>query len=76
MLVSPSDHPDVFSQINKQEPPRPASPEPTIVVYENNESAAQEQSDVHLSWSSISVRLVGSHPLWGHYLSVVLNLSE
>ncbi|KAH9979473.1 hypothetical protein BGW80DRAFT_1435008 [Lactifluus volemus] len=38
------------------EPPRPPSPEPTIVVYENMRA-----------WL-ISVRLVGNHPLWGHYL--------
>jgi hypothetical protein len=26
------------------------------------------------SWSTISVRLVGSHPLWGHYLYVQLRV--
>ncbi|KAI0249404.1 hypothetical protein BJV78DRAFT_1228236 [Lactifluus subvellereus] len=52
------------------EPPRPPTPEPTIVVYRNNSenTEAQEQDRQNRPWSTIFVRLVGSHPLWGHYL--------
>jgi len=48
------------------EPPRPPSPEPTIAVYtrEIKEGISRESHP----WSSIEIRLVGSHPLWGHYL--------
>ncbi|KAI0269540.1 putative methyltransferase-domain-containing protein [Russula aff. rugulosa BPL654] len=48
------------------EPPRPPSPEPTIA---DNHHHHHDHDDPNLSlWSTISVRLVGSHPLWGHYL--------
>ncbi|KAI0249402.1 hypothetical protein BJV78DRAFT_1228221 [Lactifluus subvellereus] len=52
------------------EPPRPPTPEPTIVVYNNNSENAEAQLEdqPNRPWSTISVRLVGSHPLWGHYL--------
>ncbi|KAH8988258.1 hypothetical protein EDB86DRAFT_3065599 [Lactarius hatsudake] len=46
------------------EPPRPPSPEPTIAVYESGVS----DTGTPRPWSTITVRLVGSHPLWGHYL--------
>ncbi|KAH9010147.1 nicotinamide N-methyltransferase [Lactarius hengduanensis] len=46
------------------DPPRPPSPEPTIAVYE---SGVTDAGTPRL-WSTITVRLVGSHPLWGHYL--------
>jgi hypothetical protein len=70
-----------MSPTHRQEPPRPPSPEPTIVVYENITNPSREDNHHHhdhdhdptrnLSlWSTISVRLVGSHPLWGHYLYV------
>ncbi|KAH9996385.1 hypothetical protein BJV74DRAFT_827878 [Russula compacta] len=51
------------------DPPRPPSPEPTIAVYHNIDIANNiaNEDDYH-PWSTISVRLVGSHPLWGHYL--------
>jgi nicotinamide N-methyltransferase len=39
------------------EPPRPPTPDPTISTY----SRGPGQADV-------TVRLVGSHPLWGHHL--------
>ncbi|KAI0088418.1 putative methyltransferase-domain-containing protein [Irpex rosettiformis] len=52
------------------EPPRPPSPEPTLAIY--SRAAAQDSqlhtNDEHLVWSKIEIRLVGSHPLWGHYL--------
>ncbi|KAF7426391.1 nicotinamide n-methyltransferase [Pleurotus ostreatus] len=38
------------------EPPRPPTPEPTIAVYDREQGG------------QIKIRLVGSHPLWGHYL--------
>ncbi|KAF8130568.1 putative methyltransferase-domain-containing protein [Boletus edulis] len=39
------------------EPPRPATPDPTLSIY----SRGPGQPD-------ITIRLVGSHPLWGHHL--------
>ena len=67
-----------------QEPARPPSPEPTIAVYENIESLNVENPHHHgyqddnpspSQWSTISVRLVGSHPLWGHYLYVYMHVN-
>ena len=69
---------------NRQEPPRPPSPEPTTAIYENiiitttttttTTTNHEDNHDPDLSlvwnWSTISLRLVGSHPLWGHYLYV------
>ncbi|KAH9941276.1 putative methyltransferase-domain-containing protein [Epithele typhae] len=43
------------------EPPRPPTPEPTFSTYE------RERPDDD-DWRKIEIRLVGSHPLWGHYL--------
>ncbi|KAI0764772.1 putative methyltransferase-domain-containing protein [Fomes fomentarius] len=42
------------------EPPRPPSPEPTIATYTREGNSGE--------WTKIDIRLVGSHPLWGHYL--------
>jgi hypothetical protein len=63
-----------------QEPPRPPSPEPTIAVYENIANLNPKDNQHHHhhydydpssgQWSTITIRLVGSHPLWGHYLYV------
>ncbi|KAI9507651.1 nicotinamide N-methyltransferase [Russula earlei] len=54
------------------EPHRPPSPEPTIAVYDSVVEAPPEHdqptSSPSPSWTTISVRLVGSHPLWGHHL--------
>ncbi|KAI9457210.1 nicotinamide N-methyltransferase [Lactarius psammicola] len=52
------------------EPPRPISPEPTIAVYERSVPDATTAGTPHAPrpWNTITVRLVGSHPLWGHYL--------
>ncbi len=66
-----------------QEPPRPPSPEPTIAVYENIANLNPKDNNQHHhhdhdydpssgQWSTITVRLVGSHPLWGHYLYVTI----
>ncbi|KAI0725727.1 nicotinamide N-methyltransferase [Fomitopsis betulina] len=46
------------------EPPRPPSPGPTVVVYKREAINTTDGSD----WSEIPIRLVGSHPLWGHHL--------
>ncbi|KAJ7449599.1 putative methyltransferase-domain-containing protein [Mycena latifolia] len=44
------------------EEPRPPTPEPTVTVYER-------EDDLFLNdWRDIKIRLVGSHPLWGHHL--------
>ncbi|CED83049.1 Predicted methyltransferase [Phaffia rhodozyma] len=43
------------------EPPRPASPPPTFSTYSPPEP-------LQTGPSSISIRLVGSHPLWGQHL--------
>ncbi|KAI0711566.1 putative methyltransferase-domain-containing protein [Earliella scabrosa] len=48
---------DIFT-----EPPRPPSPEPTLATY------TRERTVVGDDWTKIDIRLVGSHPLWGHYL--------
>lgn len=45
------------------EPPRPPSPEPTIATY-----TRQRLPDDPNAWKTIDIRLVGSHPLWGHHL--------
>ncbi|KAI0077623.1 nicotinamide N-methyltransferase [Panus rudis PR-1116 ss-1] len=45
------------------EPPRPPSPEPTTAIYSRSQENARSAD-----WSSIEIRLVGSHPLWGHHL--------
>ncbi|KAJ7672655.1 nicotinamide N-methyltransferase [Mycena rosella] len=41
---------------------RPPTPEPTVTVYE------REDGLVDNDWYDIKIRLVGSHPLWGHHL--------
>jgi len=55
------------------EPPRPPSPEPTIAVYSRDlchhwgkDSLSEDL--VASDWDHINIRLVGAHPLWGHYL--------
>ncbi|GJE86741.1 nicotinamide N-methyltransferase-like protein [Phanerochaete sordida] len=49
------------------EPPRPPSPEPTISTYTRALHSSTLTAN-HGVWSDIEIRLVGSHPLWGHYL--------
>ncbi|KAF8175559.1 nicotinamide N-methyltransferase [Pholiota molesta] len=46
------------------EPPRPPTPEPTTSTYTRDESRVLSPDD----WRKIDIRLVGSHPLWAHYL--------
>jgi len=46
------------------EPSRPPSPEPTIAKYIRDKDQVRSTDD----WQEIEVRLVGTHPLWGHYL--------
>ncbi|KAJ7224367.1 putative methyltransferase-domain-containing protein [Mycena pura] len=41
---------------------RPPSPKSTIAVYERDNDIAEDD------WRAIKIRLVGSHPLWGHHL--------
>jgi len=53
-----------------QEPLRPPSPEPTTAVYQRSVAGTIAAGMPHASWSTITVRVVGSHPLWGHYLCV------
>lgn len=55
-------------QFSLQEPPRPPSPLSSTAVY-TREVLPSTSTD----WTQISVRLVGSHPLWGHYLSVPIS---
>lgn len=64
----------------QQEPPRPPSPEPTVFTYTrppnsqrplHTESHPKVPSDLASSnWSRLKIKLVGSHPLWGHHLFV------
>jgi nicotinamide N-methyltransferase len=43
---------------------RPPSPEPTIAKYIRDSNQIRLPDD----WKEIEIRLVGTHPLWGHYL--------
>ncbi|KAL1745169.1 putative methyltransferase-domain-containing protein [Schizophyllum fasciatum] len=43
------------------EPPRPKTPPATVTTYERESSSDND-------WDKINIRLVGDHPLWGHYL--------
>ncbi|KAI8986773.1 putative methyltransferase-domain-containing protein [Trametes punicea] len=45
--------------------PSPPSPEPTVTIYQREQQVVESSED---AWSSIEIRLVGSHPLWGHHL--------
>ncbi|KAG9300701.1 hypothetical protein G9A89_023499 [Geosiphon pyriformis] len=49
-----------------QEPPdfRPSTPPPTFVTFTRSKECVQNESPIR----EIQLRLVGSHPLWGHYL--------
>lgn len=44
--------------------PRPPSPSPSFDLYH------RETESRTGDWSSVEIRLVGSHPLWGHYLYI------
>ncbi|KAJ6621369.1 putative methyltransferase-domain-containing protein [Mycena sp. CBHHK59/15] len=44
------------------ETPRPPTPEATVAVYERDSDVLADD------WRDVKIRLVGSHPLWGHYL--------
>ncbi|KIO33349.1 hypothetical protein M407DRAFT_241132 [Tulasnella calospora MUT 4182] len=46
------------------EPPRPPTPPPTFVSYTRDLSLEQRRT----GWTDLTIELVGSHPLWGHYL--------
>ncbi|KAH7106807.1 nicotinamide N-methyltransferase [Auriculariales sp. MPI-PUGE-AT-0066] len=46
------------------EEPRPPSPEATISQYARDPAQVKSNAD----WKKIEIRLVGSHPLWGHHL--------
>ncbi|KZT10552.1 uncharacterized protein LAESUDRAFT_644482 [Laetiporus sulphureus 93-53] len=48
------------------EPLRAPSPEPTISIYQREAANSNTSQDTY--WSKIEIRLVGSHPLWGHHL--------
>ena len=34
------------------------------------------EASQHRMWDAIEVRLVGTHPLWGHYLCVYSSISK
>ncbi|KAH6908819.1 nicotinamide N-methyltransferase [Coprinopsis sp. MPI-PUGE-AT-0042] len=46
------------------EPPRPPTPPPTTSTYRRKEWLVTDKS----TWKELRIRLVGDHPLWGHYL--------
>ncbi|KAF8321349.1 hypothetical protein DL93DRAFT_2213498 [Clavulina sp. PMI_390] len=53
------------------EPERPQSPEPTIEIYDRVASIPSPDAKPDApdrAWDRLSIRLVGSHPLWGHHL--------
>ncbi|KAG8942767.1 nicotinamide n-methyltransferase [Tulasnella sp. 419] len=49
------------------DPERPPSPKATFASYARSFNE-ERPSDKSGSWQTITVRLVGNHPLWGHYL--------
>lgn len=65
--------------LTKKEPEKTPSPQPTIEVYmrgtgpdgadvlEHSSPPSQSSNRDH-AWNKVSIRLVGSHPLWGHHL--------
>ncbi|KAH7886748.1 putative methyltransferase-domain-containing protein [Phlebopus sp. FC_14] len=51
------------------EPVRPPSPKPTFVTYSRNSFHARQSDERgQASLEDVNIRLVGSHPLWGHHL--------
>ena len=48
--------------VASKEESRPPSPSPSFDFYH------RETENRTGNWSSVEIRLVGSHPLWGHYL--------
>ncbi|KAG7087235.1 hypothetical protein E1B28_013216 [Marasmius oreades] len=61
MTDSESDHGDLSLDAIFPEPPRPQTPDPTISVYHRLRNTTKNHGEV-------TIRLVGSHPLWGNYL--------
>lgn len=49
---------------------RPPTPEPTVTTFirSSNHAERGNVSSQQQIWDAIEVRLVGTHPLWGHYL--------
>lgn len=45
-----------------EDEPQPPDPDPSFDHYR------RETGERTGNWSSVEIRLVGSHPLWGHYL--------
>ncbi|KAF8803245.1 hypothetical protein BYT27DRAFT_7195839 [Phlegmacium glaucopus] len=62
--MPPSDDESLDLETIFKEPPRPPTPEPTIAKYVRDTKEVRLPDD----WREIEIRLVGSHPLWGHYL--------
>ncbi|KAH8115164.1 hypothetical protein DFH11DRAFT_150790 [Phellopilus nigrolimitatus] len=60
------------------EPPRPPSPAPTVVTYtrtrapladdDAEKNKLRKGSEAPDGWTTVELRLVGSHPLWAHHL--------
>ncbi|KDQ58290.1 hypothetical protein JAAARDRAFT_35099 [Jaapia argillacea MUCL 33604] len=50
------------------EAPRPPSPEATVSVYNRDLDRPESSQESEGPWSTVKIRLVGSHPLWGHHL--------
>ncbi|KAG6337187.1 hypothetical protein ID866_1901 [Astraeus odoratus] len=53
------------------EQPRPPTPKATFVSYTRQRRDEGHPGDGPLMWdlpAEVSIRLVGSHPLWGHHL--------
>jgi hypothetical protein len=49
-----------------QEPERPLTPPPTIELY--TRVLPPSSASGTYPWNTLKIRLVGSHPLWGHHL--------
>lgn len=53
-----------------KEPPRPPTPPPTFATYTRSTHRSVESQII----PDLNIRLVGSHPLWAHYLYRLLQL--
>ncbi|KAH9939183.1 nicotinamide N-methyltransferase [Amylocystis lapponica] len=57
------------------EPPRPSTPEPTLIIYRRNLQEGELSEGEIVSevvdesqWTTIEIQLIGTHPLWAHHL--------
>ncbi|PAV19105.1 nicotinamide N-methyltransferase [Pyrrhoderma noxium] len=70
MVENPQENDDLALDAVFPEEERPPTPDPTITTYVRTLKQAERGNEAsqHYMWDAIEVRLVGTHPLWGHYL--------